>query len=496
MSVANAGARRPFRAALATAFVLAFTVTSTVSPAGAQPAPQCSQPRATGFEDMTVEQRFGPGGTFASGGAAFEVLGGDGYARVDDAGAAGGTGLELEVNNVLLDVSFGGPVGALTVRYGDHGGTVQLEIDGISRTVGGFEELDGATFGDVGVSVVEDVDLPVGTVSLDGRIESFAIGGQELWIDDVSGVSICPNLSIASPTHRFDEDGGRLVLTAEVGNEGDAMAPSNIISVSAEGWGTTTATVPSVEPDERAEVTIPIDVPGSERGRTVAFVVRVDAEGTVSETDEGDNQASVEAVVPVADLTITLGAIEARDDVVVIPVLATNQGDARSRTTTVVSAAEGWPAGTAAVPRLMPGDEVELALEVDLPDDRRGRTATFVVTIDPDDVVRREHDEANNSAEGSVDVPVQAIPTSGSLPWIPILVLLIAAAAVGTLWLRRRVTRPRRVDPRLSRLGLDLRPGQPSVGLTERSDGSPKHTVAITLRVDRSTERVREGTLR
>jgi hypothetical protein len=206
-------------------------------------------------------------------------------------------------------------------------------------------------------------------------------------------------------------------------------------------------------------------------------------------------------LVPAADMALTVGSIQVRDDVVVIPVVARNQGALASRPTTVVTTAEGWPAATAAVPRLAAGQEGALSLEVRIPADRRGETATFVVTIDPDDVVRRELDESNNSTEASVEIPLLgdvASDTIDAAPWLPILLAAIASAVIVLGAALRRFLRRSHRPPmqELSRLGLELHPSEPAVQLTARPDGTPRHTVRVILRSNQAREQVRERTPR
>jgi len=48
-----------------------------------------------------------------------------------------------------------------------------------------FVQIDGAVFGKVNISVIDGLGNDQGTLMLEGNIDSFAIGGQELFIDDV-----------------------------------------------------------------------------------------------------------------------------------------------------------------------------------------------------------------------------------------------------------------------------------------------------------------------
>lgn len=492
--------------------IAAVVIAAAALPAEAQPAPSCALPGTTGFGDLTPGTTYRVGNEFSSGAADFLVrpftwsdgqTTEDGFASVDPAAAmAGGTGLELQVNNVLIDIGFGGPLERATLRFGDHGGNVNLEVNGDLVNVDDLADLSGSTVGGVRVTVVQEPQEPTGTLTLDGRIGSFAIGGQELWIDDVASDPLCPDLAIADPSYRFEERGRRLVVTTVVENLGEVESPATDVSLTREGWGVAREPVGSLQSGDRTEVTLGLEVPRGAHGRTVSFVVRVDPDDVVPETDPTNNEVTIaDVLVPAADMALTVGSIQVQDDVVVIPVVARNQGGLTSRPTTVVTTAEDWPTATAAVPRLAPGQDAALSLEVRIPPDRRGETAAFVVTIDPDDVVRRELDESNNSTETLVEIPLLgdvASDTNDAAPWLPILLAATALAVIVSFAaLRRFMRRSRRPGiPELLRLGLELHSSEPDVHVTARPDGMPRHTVRVILRSDRAREQVRERTLR
>ena len=111
----------------------------------------------------------------------------DGYAEIQDQGMAGGSGQDVWTNNVNLAFDFGGPLEALTLQFGAHGGNLNIEINSQLQNLTDFSAIDGMTIGGVNVSVNQD------SIELSGEIYSFAIGGQELAIDDV-----CPTPRSAS----------------------------------------------------------------------------------------------------------------------------------------------------------------------------------------------------------------------------------------------------------------------------------------------------------
>ena len=160
----------------------------------------CKRNTATAFEDLALGSAFPHGSSFTTNGIQIDVdtffTGPDcvlnpftnGQAVVVAGGLACGSGAELQVNNVNLGLDFGGPARDLMLRYGEYGGNVNLEVNGDCRNVADFAVLNGLTVGGVLVQVF-DLGPPgnsCGVLSLEGVATSFRIGGQELFVDDVS----------------------------------------------------------------------------------------------------------------------------------------------------------------------------------------------------------------------------------------------------------------------------------------------------------------------
>lgn len=168
-----------------------------------------------GFDDLGVGDTFVSGDTLLSGGVG--ILVGDfdagpvitsGFARVDDTGSAAGFGLDLAVNNVVLDFGFPYPLESLALVYGDFGGTVNLAIDGSLLIADGMNALPGSS-GGVTIEVVQPFRVPNGTLTLRGEIGDFGIGGQELWIDEV-----CPRSAAAWVPADFSTRGAYVDVAA------------------------------------------------------------------------------------------------------------------------------------------------------------------------------------------------------------------------------------------------------------------------------------------
>jgi hypothetical protein len=144
------------------------------------------------FEDLTVGTIYGVGDVFVTSDIVVEVAeftyGGGattsgGFTMVEAGDAAGGSGQDLQVNNVLLRFGFGSPIEGLSLDFGAYGGNLNLEINGEFVNFGSMDDINGIGIG--GTEVFTTAGGGRGSLIVFGFIESFAIGGQELWIDDV-----------------------------------------------------------------------------------------------------------------------------------------------------------------------------------------------------------------------------------------------------------------------------------------------------------------------
>ena len=108
----------------------------------------------------------------------------DGYVPIGDDLLAGGYGNELEwINNANVDFDFGGIVNDIAFQFMDGGGNLNIEINGDFRNINEFSDIDGLSVG--GTSVVLGGTPSYGTLYINGTIDSFSVGGQELNIDNV-----------------------------------------------------------------------------------------------------------------------------------------------------------------------------------------------------------------------------------------------------------------------------------------------------------------------
>jgi hypothetical protein len=78
---------------------------------------------------------------------------------VQNGGMANGSGMEMMVNNINLDIDFGGSVTYSEVYFGEYGGNLNLEINGQFVNFENFHQIDGALIGGVDCIVSGDADL-------------------------------------------------------------------------------------------------------------------------------------------------------------------------------------------------------------------------------------------------------------------------------------------------------------------------------------------------
>lgn len=110
---------------------------------------------------------------------------GGGYAYVAARAAAGGFGNEIQVNNVNLNFIFDIPSTGLSMLFGEYGGNLNINVNGDFLNFANFADISGTALGGVKISVLNGFGNDRGFLQLSGAIKTFAVGGQELWIDNV-----------------------------------------------------------------------------------------------------------------------------------------------------------------------------------------------------------------------------------------------------------------------------------------------------------------------
>lgn len=152
------------------------------------------------FEDLPPGATYGVGETFSSSGATFRALPlvladgtviEDGFAEVEVGTMAGGSGQEVVLTNLNLGLDSGSALRGLSLRFAhlpENLENLNIEVNGESRNFRDFEEIDGETIGgvDIAAESLGMVSYMMGTLTLTGTIDTFAVGGQRFWMDDVT----------------------------------------------------------------------------------------------------------------------------------------------------------------------------------------------------------------------------------------------------------------------------------------------------------------------
>lgn len=145
------------------------------------------------FSDLTPGTKYNVGATITSSGRhikveQFQWSNGNwtntGFAEVD---TQGGSNNNMHTNNVNLNFIFDYPVDEITLRYGEYGGNNNIKVNNDFKNVPDIIDLNGTTLGGVQVTVnaAQQGGNWFGMIILEGTINNFSIGGQELWVDDV-----------------------------------------------------------------------------------------------------------------------------------------------------------------------------------------------------------------------------------------------------------------------------------------------------------------------
>jgi len=293
------------------------------------------------------------------------------------------------------------------------------------------------------------------------------------------------DLGAAARARRFTDQGTRFEIAVVVTNLGNAPSPETRVEGVAPGWETASEDVPALEQEGgRAPVVLMFDVPEERRAQAERFVVTVDPDGDVVEANEENNSFELSVRVPAPDLAIGTPSSREVDggERLEITVVVTNEGGVPSSEATVEAAAPGWETASEEVGELAAGDSETVGLTFDIPDELRGQSHQFVVTVDPDDEVV-EASEENNSLDTPIRVTTlvgpreedAGFPTAVVIAALAALLALGAAAVVARNIRRGRMAErpPRREAPAAERPTPSAAGRIPPLRLPERRPPSP-----------------------
>jgi hypothetical protein len=158
------------------------------------------------FEDLALGSVYNVGDAFTSGDYDLSVDGftwadgtwhGGGYVLVDNGLMACSAGQEVMVNNANLQIKRSDGMAMLdpSFKFGEHGGNINVEINGDFHNVANMIDLDGMVIGGVTLTVnYGGLGGDCGQVSLTGTVNDLRIGGQEFWVDCLLSQPIAPSI--------------------------------------------------------------------------------------------------------------------------------------------------------------------------------------------------------------------------------------------------------------------------------------------------------------
>ncbi len=118
-----------------------------------------------------------------------------GFAQIQNRSRAGGSRNEMAVNNLLTSISigFGKTLQYLRFSFGEYGGTLNLSMNDDFKVFRDFSQIHGTKIGGVQVTVLSggngndkgQIEFAGNMADQKSGLGQLAVGGQELWIDDI-----------------------------------------------------------------------------------------------------------------------------------------------------------------------------------------------------------------------------------------------------------------------------------------------------------------------
>ncbi|MDG2200537.1 MAG: dockerin type I domain-containing protein [Phycisphaerales bacterium] len=182
-----------------------------------------------GYDDLSLGSTYYPGGSTASESVSmlfrdFQWWDGTwtsgGEATVGNGGWACGTTHELGLNNINVIFDYVGSVGSSTdvsFDFGEHGGNINVAINGDAYNTDNFIDLHGLVIGGTTFNVVSGgYGHDCGRVEISGLVHKLRVGGQELWLDNITSTPNDPcqygyedlaGIAVGTPGDTFTTDG-------------------------------------------------------------------------------------------------------------------------------------------------------------------------------------------------------------------------------------------------------------------------------------------------
>ncbi len=345
--------------------------------------------------------------------------------------------------NALLITLLGAAMFAAMSPGLAHAEGTEITVDPSSGLPGSEVTIKGTGFSEwsypefpVTITITIDgrylADTPTGGVgdfSVSVPVPMLPPGAHKLTATDSYGLSSSALFTVLAPEITVAPSGG--LPGSKVTITGTGFYPDYMITITIDGQYLGSTTPTSVGPFSPISVVVPMLPPGDytlnaanllEQFALAPFTIQAPPDLTISSTDywfENDRR------------------------LLVLSVEITNQGDVPASGTQV----DVWdqdsslPVGTRPVPALSHGETTAVEVRLEIPEEWRRTTRTFLVEVAP---IIGEVNEVNN--RGAIEALVLEPRGGPPLPWI-VPPVIVVAAGVGLL-IRRWLTRPKKIDIR------------------------------------------------
>jgi hypothetical protein len=142
--------------------------------------------------EVTIENMWVP--------AALSTIVNGNYAEIVNPGMVGpGAGNELKMSNVLANFALDDPCPSCTIAlfFAEFGNLVNLGINNSILTAADFADLNGLTIEGALISVIQTPNNQGAMMLINGNVETFQIGGEDLYVDSIFIESVPEPTTIA-----------------------------------------------------------------------------------------------------------------------------------------------------------------------------------------------------------------------------------------------------------------------------------------------------------
>jgi subtilase family serine protease len=209
-----------------------------------------------------------------------------------------------------------------------------------------------------------------------------------------------PDLIVRSAHGEMLPDARSVKVVAEIGNVGGAAARGLGVRAASGDWEAA-ETIGELGAGSNTRIEITLVIRPKDRGKQHTFSVNADPQSRIPELNEDNNsrQTAPLQVPDLPDLRVKGLSAEILKDAVTLQFTVTvvNDGGASAVGAKVVARSGDWVAPPVSAPPLAVGAEATVTINLEIPEEERGRAHRFEVAVDPDGEIT-ELDEENNRA--------------------------------------------------------------------------------------------------